>query len=428
MNISKRDFLKASGASLVALSVTGHASEKQSSSNNDSALTDITGNVSPISPTERKTRITKAQQLMQQLNIAALVLEPGPAMDYFTGIKWWRSERVTAVVIPRNGDISVVCPFFEEPSIRESLVIGDDVRVWQEHESPFKLIKQIFIDRGLAKGKLAFEHSVRYFVLQGVMAELSTMQDVSAEPITRGCRIIKSANELQLMHKANEVTLSAYADVYSKLAIGMSGSEVKGLMHKAQSALGGQGIWNMALINEASAFPHGTKQKQTIKEGSIVLMDCGCSVHGYQSDISRTFVVGQPSKKQEKIWNTVRQGQEIAFKTAQIGTEAGLVDDAVRQYYQNIGLGPDYKLPGLSHRTGHGIGMKGHEGVNFVHGEKEKLQAGMCFSNEPGIYIPGQFGVRLEDCLYMTDKGPRWFTTPPDSLDSPIGNLAKLDK
>lgn len=428
MNISKRDFLKASGASLVALSVTGHASEKQSSSNNDSALTDITGNVSPISATERKTRITKAQQLMQQLNIAALVLEPGPAMDYFTGIKWWRSERVTAVVIPRNGDISVVCPFFEEPSIRESLVIGDDVRVWQEHESPFKLIKQIFIDRGLAKGKLAFEHSVRYFVLQGVMAELSTMQDVSAEPITRGCRIIKSANELQLMHKANEVTLSAYADVYSKLAIGMSGSEVKGLMHKAQSALGGQGIWNMALINEASAFPHGTKQKQTIKEGSIVLMDCGCSVHGYQSDISRTFVVGQPSKKQEKIWNTVRQGQEIAFKTAQIGTEAGLVDDAVRQYYQNIGLGPDYKLPGLSHRTGHGIGMKGHEGVNFVHGEKEKLQAGMCFSNEPGIYIPGQFGVRLEDCLYMTDKGPRWFTTPPDSLDSPIGNLAKLDK
>jgi len=428
MNISKRDFLKASGASLVALSVTGHASEKNTKNNSNSALTDITGNVSPISPTERKARITKAQQLMQQLNIAALVLEPGAAMDYFTGIKWWRSERVTAVVIPRSGEISVVCPFFEEPSIRESLVIGDDVRVWQEHESPFNQIKQILTDRGLTKGKLAFEDSVRYFVLQGVMAEFSAMQDVSAEPITRGCRIIKSANELELMHKANEVTLSAYAYVYSKLAIGMSGSDVKGLMHKAQSSLGGQGIWNMALINEASAFPHGTKQKQTIKEGSIVLMDCGCSVHGYQSDISRTFVVGQPSKKQEEIWNTVKQGQTIAFKTAQIGTEAGLVDDAVRQYYQSLGLGPDYKLPGLSHRTGHGIGMKGHEGVNFVHGEKEKLRAGMCFSNEPGIYIPGKFGVRLEDCLYMTDKGPRWFTTPPESLASPIGNLAKLDK
>lgn len=431
MSISKRDFLKASGASLVALSVASQASESQQSANTSNTeitlLKDITGNVAAITPKERKTRIEKAQQLMQQLNIAALVLEPGAAMDYFTGIQWWRSERVTAVVIPKSGDIGIVCPFFEEPSIRESLVIGNDVRVWQEHESPFKQIKQLLVDRGLTKGSLAFEHSVRYFVLQGVMSELPAMKDVSAEPVTRGCRIIKSDNELQLMHKANEITLNAYAYVYSKLAIGMSGSEVKGLMHKAQSALGGQGIWNMALVNEASAFPHGTKQQQTIKEGSIVLMDCGCSVHGYQSDISRTFVVGQPTKKQEKIWNTVREGQKIAFKTARIGTEAGLVDDAVRQYYQSLGLGPDYKLPGLSHRTGHGIGMKGHEGVNFVHGEKEKLRAGMCFSNEPGIYIPGSFGVRLEDCLYMTDKGPRWFTIPPDSLNSPIGQLATLD-
>ena len=425
MNFSKRDFLKASGASLVALSVSSQASEKQQISSS-TTLQNITGNVSAITVNERKSRIHKAQQLMQQLNIAALVLEPGAAMDYFTGIQWWRSERVTAVIIPKEGDIAVICPFFEEPSIRESLKLSADVRVWQEHESPFKQIKQILTDRGVAKGKLAFEHSVRYFVLQGVMAELSSMQDVSAEPVTRGCRIIKSQHELELMHKANEVTLTAYAYVYSKLAIGMSGADVKSLMSKAQSALGGQSAWNMALINEASAFPHGTKQKQTIKEGSIVLMDCGCSVQGYQSDISRTFVVGQPSKYQEKIWNTVRQGQNIAFETAKIGSAAGLVDDAVREYYQSLGLGPDYKLPGLSHRTGHGIGMKGHEGVNFVHGEQEKLRAGMCFSNEPGIYIPGKFGVRLEDCIYMTDQGARWFTTPPDSLASPIGKLSKL--
>jgi len=425
MNFSKRDFLKASGASLVALSVTSQASEKQQISNTID-LQNITDNVSAITPSERKSRIIKAQQLMQQFNIAALVLEPGAAMDYFSGIQWWRSERVTAVIIPREGDIAVVCPFFEEPSIRESLKLTADVRVWQEHESPFKQIKQVLIDRGVTKGSLAFEHSVRYFVLQGIMAECSAMKDVSAEPVTQGCRIIKSQHELELMHKANEITLTAYAYVYSKLAVGMTDNDVKGLMSKAQSALGGQGIWNMALINEASAFPHGTKQKQTIREGSIVLMDCGCSVHGYQSDISRTFVVGQPSKYQEKIWNTVRQGQKIAFETAKIGNAAGLVDDAVRQYYQSLGLGPDYKLPGLSHRTGHGIGMKGHEGVNFVHGEQTKLKSGMCFSNEPGIYIPGKFGVRLEDCIYMTEKGARWFTSPPDSLESPLGKLEKL--
>jgi len=427
MNISKRDFLKASGASLIALSTISQATEKKHIiSINKNSLSNITTEVAAITPKERKKRIIKAQQLMQHFNIAALVLEPGAAMDYFTGIQWWRSERITAVIIPREGDIAIVCPFFEEPSIRESLAVGNDVRVWQEHESPFTKIKQVLVERGVAKGNLAFEQSVRYFVLQGVMAELSAMQDVSADPVTQGCRIIKSQHELELMHKANEVTLTAYTDVYSKLAIGMTGADVKHLMNKAQSDLGGNDIWNMALINEASAFPHGTKQQQTIKEGSIVLMDCGCSVHGYQSDISRTFVVGQPSKHQKNIWNTVRQGQAIAFKTAQIGVKAGLVDDAVRQYYQSLGFGPDYKLPGLSHRTGHGIGMKGHEGVNFVHGEKEQLRAGMCFSNEPGIYIPGKFGVRLEDCIYMTEKGPRWFTTPPDSLDSPLGSLAKM--
>lgn len=427
MHISKRDFLKATGAGLIAISTTSQAnSSNPSVTTQKNSLSNITDNAIAISPAERKARIIKAQQLMQHYNIAALVLEPGAAMDYFTGIQWWRSERMTAVVIPKEGEIAIVCPFFEEPSIRESLAVGDDVRVWQEHESPFNLIKQVLTDRGLTKGQLAFEQSVRYFVLQGVMSALPAMQDVSAVPVTRGCRIIKSQHELELMHKANEVTLTAYADVYSKLAIGMTGADVKGLMSKAQSALGGKDIWNMALINEASAFPHGTKQQQTIEEGSIVLMDCGCSVQGYQSDISRTFVVGQPSKQQEKIWNTVRQGQKIAFETAQIGTQAGKVDDAVRQYYQRLGFGPDYKLPGLSHRTGHGIGMKGHEGVNFVHGETEKLQSGMCFSNEPGIYIPGKFGVRLEDCIYMTDKGAQWFTIPPDSLASPIGTLAKM--
>ena len=430
MNNNKRDFLR-KGAGLAALSVatssiiTSSATHAALQSKDKKSVTDITGDVSPISTNERYSRIAQAQQLMKQNNISAMVLEPGPAMEYFSALKWWRSERVIALIIPQSGEVAVICPFFEEPSIRETLAVGEDVRVWQEHESPFVRIKQVLKDRGIDKGNLAFEHSVRYFVLKGTMNELGNMRDVAAEPVTRGCRLIKSISELQLMHKANEITLGAYAHVYRSLEIGMTGGEVKVLMAEAQSAMGGSGVWNMALINEASAYPHGTKQKQEIREGSVVLMDCGCSVHGYQSDISRTFVVGEPTKKIRKVWDTVRKGQEIAFAHAKIDTPAGAVDDVVRAYYQTLGYGPDYKLPGLSHRTGHGIGMKGHEGINFVHGEKTPLAAGMCFSNEPGIYLPGEFGVRLEDCLYMTEKGPLWFTVPPSSIEQPLGTLAK---
>jgi Xaa-Pro dipeptidase len=428
MNMNKRAFLKAGSAGLAALSVStaAFASSTKMAKSKHSTLKNITQSVSAITAVEREIRIKKAQKLMQQMNISALIIEPGAAMDYFSGIQWWRSERLTALVIPQQGKIGIVCPFFEEPSIQESLAITGDIRVWQEHESPFERIKQILVDRNisLAKGTIGFENSVRYFVQHGVMSLLSNMQHVSAEPVTRGCRIIKSHHELQLMHKANEVTLLAYSEVYSKLEVGMTSSHVKSLMSNAQSTLGGNSPWNMALIDQASAFPHGSKKKHLIQEGSIVLMDCGCNVHGYQSDISRTFVVGEPSKRQRDIWQTVRTGQKIAFEQAQIGSAAGLVDDAVRKHYQAQGFGPDYKLPGLSHRTGHGIGMEGHESVNFVHGEQEKLRAGMCFSNEPGIYIPGEFGVRLEDCIYMTDKGPQWFTVPPDSLDSPLGKVA----
>jgi Xaa-Pro dipeptidase len=426
MELNKRQFLIASGAALATLPLSQGvmASSKAVTSDETRELKSLIKDVIPISVKERKARIAKAQQLMQKHNIAAMVLEPGAAMDYFSGIQWWRSERLTAVVIPKEGEIAVVCPFFEEPSIRESLAVGEDVRVWQEHESPFERITQILSDRNVSQGTLAFEDSVRYFVQRGIMSLLPMMKDISAEPITLGCRMFKNNHELQLMHKANEITLTAYAHVWSKLELGMSQSDVKTLMSSAQAALGGSGIWNMALFNEASAYPHGTNQQQNIREGSIVLMDCGCSVEGYQSDISRTFVFGEPSKKQQKIWNTVREGQQVAFETATLGTPAGKVDDAVRAYYVKQGLGPDYKLPGLSHRTGHGIGMQGHEPVNFVHGESETLKAGMCFSNEPGIYLPGEFGVRLEDCVYMTDKGIKWFTVPPDSLTNPIGKLA----
>ncbi|UAA39990.1 aminopeptidase P family protein [Paraneptunicella aestuarii] len=431
--MNKRDFLKLSGLSLAssvlpatALAASNHSSENALKPSSLSSLESITTGIEPISSDERVRRIKKAQEIMKSLNIAALVLEPGAAMDYFSGIQWWRSERLTALIIPQQSEVAVVCPFFEEPSIRETLQVGKDVRVWQEHESPFKQVKAILKDRGINKGKIAFEESVRYFVLQGVMAELSDMEHVSAEPVTRGCRMYKSLHELQLMHKANEVTLKAYEHVWQQLQVGMSQSQVVGLMKQAQSQLGGSGAWALALFNEASAYPHGTREEQTIREGSVVLMDSGCTVHGYRSDISRTFVFGEANSKQRKIWNTVHKGQMIAFEKAQIGTAAGKVDDSVRAFYQSQGFGPEYKLPGLSHRTGHGIGMETHESVNFVHGETTPLQLGMCFSNEPGIYIPGEFGVRLEDCLYMGEKGAQWFTEPPASLEQPLGKLAPM--
>ena len=421
--MDKRSFLKATALTLAgsAISPIVLSSEQNKALKNFPA---VNMDIAPISSFERKKRIAKAQKLMQKEGFSAIVLEPGAAMDYFTGIQWWRSERLTSVVIPKEGDIAVVCPFFEEPSIREFLSAGNDVRVWQEHESPFVKVSQILKDRGVNKGKIGFENTVRYFVLENTMSLLPDASHASANPITLGCRMYKSNHELQLLHKANEVTLRAYEYVYSQLKIGMAQSDVKSLMKSTQSKLGGSSPWCLALFNEASAFPHGTKEEQLIKEGSIVLLDSGCNVYGYQSDISRTFVIGSATKKQRHIWDTVREGQEIAFEQAKVGVAAGSIDDAVRKYYESLHFGPEYKLPGLSHRTGHGIGMEGHESINFVRGEQTLLEKGMCFSNEPGIYLPGQFGIRLEDCLYMGDKQAHWFTEPPMSLDSPIGKLA----
>ncbi|AFU98437.1 M24 family metallopeptidase [Simiduia agarivorans] len=419
--ITKRQLLKGSALMAAAtLATPGRSADATVTP----ALTPITGDIDPISVREREARVARAQALMNWHKIDAILLEPGPAMLYFTGIKWWRSERLTCVVIPRKGEIGVITPFFEEPSVRESMTFGDDVRTWHEHESPFKRVAQLLADRDIKAGKLGLEASVRWFVADGLRAAAPKMKLVSADPITRGCRMIKSPTEIALMKKANEITLRAYGEVYRQLQAGMTPADVNTLMRNAQTALGGSGVWTMALFGEASAYPHGTDQPQEIKPGQIVLMDCGCAVEGYQSDISRTFVFGEPNAEQTRIWNLVRQGQNVAFEAAKIGVPAGKVDDAVRAFYQKEGFGPDYQLPGLSHRTGHGIGMEGHEPVNFVRGETTPLAPGMCFSNEPGIYLPGDFGVRLEDCIYMTEQGPQWFTRPPENVNNPLGSLA----
>ncbi len=421
MRMTKRDFLALSGATAGAALVG--ACTAGVSTQTEPRLKSIVGDATPIGVAERMARIARAQELMVENNIDAILLEPGSAMLYFTGINWWRSERLTAVIIPREGDISVVTPFFEEPSVRESMTFGEDVRTWNEHESPLERVAGILQDRQLTGGRIGLEETVRYFVVDGLKAAAPSFEIVSAAPVTQGCRMYKSASEIALMKKATEVTLTAYEHVYRNLEAGMEPGDVKALMAAAQSQLGGSDIWNMALLGVASAYPHGTNQPQKIEEGQIVLMDCGCSVEGYQSDISRTFIYGEPTARQREVWNTVRKGQQIAFETAQVGATAGSVDDAVRAYYESLGWGPQYKVPGLSHRTGHGIGMDGHERVNFVHGENTPLAPGMCFSNEPGLYDFKSFGVRLEDCLYITADGPAWFSVPPDSLDAPVGRM-----
>lgn len=423
MTISKRDFIRLSGATAAAAAF-GTASATEGDDKSEAAkLQPITGDAVPISVDERLARVRKAQKLMTKFKIDAVLIEPGSAMLYFSGIRWWRSERLTTLVIPRAGEIAVVTPYFEEPSVRESMTFGEDVRTWHEHEDPFARVAEVLRDRGLRAGRIGLEETVRYFAVEGLKRAAPQFEVVAALPVTQGCRMYKSGAEIALMKKANEVTLTAYEHVYRSLDKSMTPADVKALMHDAQASLGGSGIWNMALFGPASAYPHGTSIAQEIEEGQIVLMDCGCSVHGYQSDISRTFVYGEPSKRQREVWSTVRKGQQIAFETAQLGSPAGKVDDAVRSYYESLGYGPGYATPGLSHRTGHGIGMDGHESVNFVRGETTPLQEGMCFSNEPGVYIYDEFGVRLEDCIHMTNDGPAWFTVPPDSLDAPIGRM-----
>ena len=374
----------------------------------------------PISAAERSARLDHARELMSVRGVDAIVLEPGASMVYFTGVEWRRSERLTLAVVPRRGDPVIITPFFEAPSVRQSLRVPAEVRVWQEDESPLALLADVLRSRGAAAGTVGIEETVRFLASDGLGRAVPWLRLVSANPVVRGCRMHKTPAEIALMQRASDITIAAFRWTYPRIIQGMSPGEIGALMTTATIALGGTPEFALVLIGEAAAYPHGSNTPQRVREGQVVLMDCGCSVDGYQSDISRTFVPGRASDDVRRVWDTVAHGQQVAFAAARIGAAAGSIDDAVRGYYTPLGYGPGYKLPGLSHRTGHGIGLDGHEPVNLVHGETTPLAPGMCFSNEPGLYLPGRFGVRLEDCFHMTAAGPAWFSTPPTSLDRPF--------
>ena len=419
--MNKRSFLKYATVFTAGSLTLNTNLNAQNQLTKDTDLESLTVDAQPILASERKERIRQAQQLMQNQNVDALLLEAGSALIYFTGVKWRRSERFTGAIIPKEGEIAFVTPYFEEPSVRESMAFDAEVRTWHEHENPFEVVAGILNDRKISNGRLAIEETIRHFIVDGIEKTSNNITLVSGKSITRGCRMFKSESELSLMQIANKVTLEAYRYVHKNIELGMNPQEIASMMSNATRLLGGIPQFSGVLLNEASAYPHGTKQAQLVKENGIILMDCGCSVHDYESDISRTWVTGEPTKKQRLVWETVKKGQELALETAKIGTPAGEVDDVVRSFYAKLGYGPGYQTPGLSHRLGHGIGIDGHEPVNFVKGETTKLAPGMCFSNEPGIYLFGEFGVRLEDCLYISKNGPKLFTDLSYSIDQPFG-------
>ncbi|SEI73247.1 Xaa-Pro aminopeptidase [Sphingomonas sp. OV641] len=413
--LARRDVLRgaAAGSALAALPGAAFAGQ-------GAAAASLTP-VAPISRAEREARLARMQAELRRRNLSALLVEAGSSLVYFTGVDWWRSERTTAAVIPAEGPVLIVTPFFEEPSIREMLDVPGEVRVWQEDESPFAVIAGWLKEKKRDAGTLAVEETTRFFIVDGVRRVLPDLKTVSGAAPVNALRMIKSPAEIALMQRANDIMIAAYRATYGQVQAGMIGNEINAIMERELTRNGGQRASSSAQVGPGSALPHGSKERLKVSEGTVVLMDCTCSVHGYVSDISRTFVFGEPTAEQRRVFGHMRQGMTVAMEAAKVGAPAGSVDDAVRRYYEKLGYGPRYALPGLSHRTGHGIGLDVHEPVNLVHGETTPLAPGMCFSNEPGLYLPGKFGIRIEDCFFMTEQGPRFFTQPPSSLDKPFG-------
>jgi Xaa-Pro dipeptidase len=378
--------------------------------------------VVPITVAERKQRIAKAQELMAKNKIDAIFLEGTTSCFYYTGMRWGQSERTFGVVIPAKGTIAYVCPKFEEDRAMEQILpeFGKEVRCWEEHESPYQVIAGIIKDRGLQHRRVGMEERVRFFIADGVKKVMPGVEIVDATPVTAGCRMYKTKAEIDLMQISSDVTIEAYKAAFATIKEGMSQGELGANITAAFRKLGYSG-GAMVLFGTSSALPHGSIQPKTLKQGDVILVDGGTSVEGYASDITRTIVFGKPSQKQIDIWNLERRAQEAAFNAIKIGAPCEVVDAAARKVIEDAGFGKNYRLPGLPHRTGHGIGLEGHEWTNFVKGNKTPITPGLCFSNEPTIAVPGEFGIRLEDCLYIAEDGPHYFSKTSTAIDQPFG-------
>jgi Xaa-Pro dipeptidase len=435
--ISRRRFLEVGGvaAGVAALphpllASGGTADEKPRDSSLPPSLAHLKSRKSeatPITLEERGERQEHARRLMSENALEAIVVMEGTSLRYFTGIRWWGGERLFALVLPAKGAAFYVCPAFEEGRAREQIANAPDgqnpdVRTWQEDESPYERVAQGLKERGLATATLGIEETVRFFFADGIAKAAPQATLTSATAVTAGCRRIKSAHEIALMSLANQVTLAVYEAVYHALREGMTQHDVGELIAAAYGQMGFPGDASVQ-VGEYSALPHGSRTPQIIREGSIVMIDDGCDVEGYQSDITRTFVLGKASEqvgdKMRKVFDIVHRAQATALAAARPGAECGSVDAAARKVITDAGYGPDYKY--FTHRLGHGIGMDGHEWPYLVRGNTTRLAPNMTFSDEPGIYIRGEFGVRLEDDMHITENGAELFTPQSPSLEDPFG-------
>jgi len=433
--LNRRNFLWLTGAA-AGLSVTRLSAQRDRGASADigamppsiAALTSMKSEATPITVDERRGRIARAQQLMAGNNMDAMLLTGGTSLLYFTGVRWGNSERLFAVVVPVKGEPFCVCPAFEEDRAHEQLALGPlaktEVRTWNEDESPFERVAQGLKDRGIASGRLGIEETSKFVFADSIGSAAPSLHVTSATPVTAGCRMIKDAHELALINLACHVTLKAYEAVFHALAEGMTQNTVSSLIGAAYSRLGFPGFASIQ-VGEYTALPHGSITPQTIREGTIIMLDDGCTVEGYQSDITRTFVLGKATDKMKKVFDIVHQAQSAALKAAHPGAPLDSIDTAARKVIVDAGYGPGFKY--FSHRLGHGMGMDGHEWPylvkNNMFGWTKALtaQPGMVFSDEPGVYIRGEFGVRLEDDMHITANGAELFTPQSPSIEQPFG-------
>ena len=428
--ISRRRFLEIGSATAgVAAASRSLLNQAVAQATNDSSLPPSISKLKsrkseavPISVEERSQRQEHARKLMAENFLDAIVMTEGTSLRYFTGIRWWGGERMFAWILPAKGAPFYICPAFEEGRAREQLLNAPDgtsaeVRLWQEDESPYQLVAQYLKDRHMVAGTIGIEETIPFVFADGIAKAVPRAVLTSATPVTAGCRMIKSSHEIALMRLASQVTIAVYQAVYESLHEGMTQHDVGNLISAAYDRMGFPGDASV-MVGEFSASPHGSKTPQVIREGTITMIDDGCEVEGYQSDITRTFVLGKASDKMKSLFDVVHHAQSAALAAARPGAECGSIDDAARKIIADAGYGPGYKY--FTHRLGHGLGMDGHEWPYLVRGNLTKLQAGMTTSNEPGIYIPGEFGVRLEDDMHITEDGAELFTRQSPSLEQPF--------
>jgi Xaa-Pro dipeptidase len=422
--VSRRNFLQSTAAASAAafLPRAEARDSQQQLPPAIAALKPLGDRIHPIPAEEFQARLLHAKSLMSQLNpgFDAILIGPGTSLYYFTRVHWWLSERLLALVIPKSGQPLFVCPAFEEARLRESLLYPAEIRVWQENEDPNKILAGALADRGLRTGRIGIEERLPFTFYDHFRAAAPGYDLVSADPVTIACRSVKSTDELALMRLACEATCDVYRAVFASLQEGMTQEQISALVDAgyAQMRLRGDA---MVLIGPSAALPHGSKEPRTLKEGDVVLIDDGCEIDGYWSDITRTGVLGKPSEKMQRAFAAVRQAQDAALDAARAGRLSGSVDDAARAAITSAGFGPGYKY--FSHRVGHGIGLDMHEHPYLVQGSTTRLLPYMTFSNEPGIYVPGEFGIRCEDLMFIGAGGPAQLLTPgfQVSLEKPFG-------